>query len=84
MRSELMKRLFRAIAESGDSALIQIARLIAEDESKKGHSKLVVALTEILGRAATRSRRDAPSSVQDHELARLPTSRRESELLVNV
>lgn len=84
MRSDLMKRLFRAIAECGDPALLQIARAIAEEESRKGHARLAISLTEILGQAQRRPATESPRTTQDHELARLPTSRREAELLVNL
>ncbi len=77
MNATLMKRLFRVI-QSGSSADVDtLCRRVIEEEKKQGHGRVAKELEQILS-----TRKAAKSSSQIGTLHRLPTSRRDSALLV--
>jgi len=87
MKSETLKRLFRSIQLRPSGDLVNVARVIVEDERRKGHTSLVAELEELLGPAensieastppTSTSRKTAISSKSTlNKLVELPVSRR--------
>ena len=90
MKSETIKRLFRSIQLSPTPELVSVARGIVEEERHKGHLVLVMELEGLLQSAEQRriarpdiraARRGMPALGQ---LAELPVSRRQQQLLKEV
>lgn len=76
MNATLMKRLFRVI-QSGSSADVEtLCRRIVEEEKRQGHGRVAIELERIL------KEKSGGSPRQTGVLHPLPTSRRDSELLV--
>lgn len=85
------KRLFKAVAKTGDSKLIELCRQIAKREEQKGHTVLSSRLHEILQAAQSEPiQRDSKSktiaSLGEFALSsdRLPKSRRFKDPLIQL
>ena len=61
MNSALLKRLFRSISSGSDDDIRKVARVIIDEESKKGHTTLSKELDTILS-SASNAPAHAPSS----------------------
>jgi SpoVK/Ycf46/Vps4 family AAA+-type ATPase len=78
MNALLIKRLFRVIQSGTSSDIDVVCRRIVEEEKRQGHGKVAKQLEQILVESKT-----APTTSQFRgNLNRLPTSRRDSALLV--
>lgn len=82
------KRLFKAIAQTGDAKLIELCKQLALKEKDKGHSVLSGRLTEILRDipASSTSSKKSVSSIGEFALSsdRLPKSRRFKDPLIQL
>ena len=81
MKSDILKRLMRAIAEGSPTDLADLARTMIDAERQLGHTRLADQLSAILERKG--ARRPA-SSTDERSLKELPTSRRHGESLLSL
>ncbi len=79
MNATLMKRLFRVIQSGSSTDVDTLCRRIVEEEQKQGHGRVAQELERILAKKPISG--DAPPPI-DGRLYKLPTSRRDSEPLV--
>ncbi len=77
MNATLMKRLFRVIQSGSNADVDTLCRRVIEEEKKQGHGRVAKELERILTDAPQGKAVPAPGTLQ-----RLPTSRRDSALLV--
>lgn len=77
MNAVLMKRLFRAISDGKPEELQKMAKVIVEDEFKKGHGELAKELSSLLKEKASSSHNALPlTEGKPSGLSVLPRSRR--------
>ncbi len=91
MKAELLKRLFRAIASSDQSAIDKLTHLVIEEERSKGHTLLADQLENITKKSqkekSSSLSKPAPTSSATENLqalSELPTSKRFNLPLVTV
>ncbi len=77
MNATLMKRLFRVIQSGSDADVDTLCRRVIEEEKRQGHGRVAKQLEQILT-----AKQPPKSATQSGTLQRLPTSRRDSALLV--
>ena len=77
MNATQMKRLFRVIQSGSNADVDTLCRRVIEEEKKQGHGRVAKELERILTDAPQGKAVPAPGTLQ-----RLPTSRRDSALLV--
>jgi SpoVK/Ycf46/Vps4 family AAA+-type ATPase len=78
MNATLMKRLFRVIQSGSTADVDTLCRRIVDEEKKQGHGRVAKELEQILSVAKQTPKFIPPAGT----LQRLPTSRRDSALLV--
>lgn len=76
MKADLLKRLFRAIADENEDSILKLSYKIIEDERDKGHTTLAQQLEELLQKSNLQN-----NLRTQHKLTELPTSRRYQEPL---
>lgn len=83
MNSQLLLRLFRAIAEQSMADIVKIGELVIIEQRKRGHSSLAEKLQNLL---STPSCKDASNFTPDShkDLLKLPTSKRYKDPLVSI
>lgn len=81
MNTELLKRLYRAIASSDNEAIDKLMFMIIEEERKKGHTRVAEQLENI-----TKNRKRSTLNISDElrPLSELPKSKRLENPLVTV
>jgi SpoVK/Ycf46/Vps4 family AAA+-type ATPase len=77
MNATLMKRLFRVIQSGSSTDVDTLCRRVIEEEKKQGHNRVANELERILTDKLPAKAAQVPGTLQ-----RLPTSRRDSALLV--
>lgn len=80
MKTELLRRLFRAIKGQPSSDLHRLAQLILDEERKKGHTKVANELSAILARASQKT----AENLESRTISRLPVSRRSGLPLASI
>jgi SpoVK/Ycf46/Vps4 family AAA+-type ATPase len=86
MKGELLKRLFRAIATSDQTAIDKLTYLVIQEERQKGHTLLADQLENITKKEQSESHSTEPDKAENAQsaarqnslstLSELPTSRR--------
>lgn len=77
MNAVLMKRLFRAISDGKPEELHKMAKVIVEDEFKKGHGELAKELSSLLKDKVSSSHNAVPlTEGKPSGLSVMPRSRR--------
>ena len=84
MKSEMLKRLVRAIAMRSQEDLDRLAETIVDGERRSGHERLANELESILGNHSKPKRSSRGGIDSDRSVRSLPISRRNQELLVSV
>jgi hypothetical protein len=84
MKSEMLKRLVRAIAMGAQEDLNRFAETIVDGERRSGHERLARELESILGDRSKAKRTSRVGIDSDRSVRSLPISRRSQELLVSV
>jgi SpoVK/Ycf46/Vps4 family AAA+-type ATPase len=84
MKSEMLKRLVRAIAMGAQEDLDRLAETIVDGERRSGHERLANELESILGDRSNPKRSSRGGIDSDRSVRSLPISRRSHELLVSV
>jgi SpoVK/Ycf46/Vps4 family AAA+-type ATPase len=84
MKSDMLRRLVRAIAIGSQDDLGRLAHKIVDAEREGGHSRLADELATILNESEKRSRTRQAGIDSDRTIHELPISRRHRELLVTL
>ena len=85
MRSDLVRRLFRAIQERSWPDLVRLSSAIISEEKKKGHVQLARQLQSMMERPSVPERELSHSpAIGIGELSELPKSRRNNQPLVTM
>jgi SpoVK/Ycf46/Vps4 family AAA+-type ATPase len=84
MKSEMLKRLVRAIAMGAQEDLDRLAETIVDGERRSGHERLASELESILGDRSKPKRSSRGGIDSDRSVRSLPISRRSQEMLVSL
>lgn len=84
MKSEMLKRLVRAIALGAQEDLDRLAETIVDGERRSGHERLASELESILGDRSKAKRSSRGGIDSDRSVRSLPISRRSQEMLVSL